>query len=208
MTPRKLSPLMGKMVNLLTELTSKAMVADGGFKTLVSTEEPLLIDPKFAQPILYAPIAKHVIACNSLPRVTDMSRGFFNRLMLLKFNRVIPEELRDRSIVDKLRREIEGIMSWAIEGARRLYENGGEFTRSGVRSGNHEYREEQNPVNMFVTECCDSSTKTSRIQSSYRPSPRSSATGQGRRTTSGRSQLCSGALVTRSTSARPVDRSG
>jgi putative DNA primase/helicase len=125
---RKLSPLMGKMVNLLTELTSKAMVADGGFKTLVSTEEPLLIDPKHAQPILYAPIAKHVIACNSLPRVTDMSRGFFNRLLLLKFNRVIPEELRDRGIVDSFRREIEGIMSWAIEGARRLYENGGEFT--------------------------------------------------------------------------------
>jgi P4 family phage/plasmid primase-like protien len=152
---RKLAPLIGKSCNMLTELTSKSMVADGGFKTLVSTEEPVLIDPKWGQPILYAPIAKHVIACNSLPRVSDLSRGFFSRLLLLKFNRVIPEGQRDRGIVDRFRAEREGILAWALEGAARLFRNGGDFTDVPESEAEIDrYRTESNPVNAFVAECC------------------------------------------------------
>ena len=152
--PRKRAPLRGKLVNLLTELTSDAMIADGGFKTLVSTEEPILFDEKFLPPVLDVPIAKHVIVTNVLPTINDRSRGTFNRLLLISFNHVIPLAQQDRSIWDKLRGEINGILHWALYGAQRLYLNGGTFTGVG-RVEVEEYRASQNPAVEWMTEACE-----------------------------------------------------
>lgn len=152
--PRKRAPLRGKLVNLLTELTSDAMIADGGFKTLVSTEEPILFDEKFLPPVLDVPIAKHVIVTNVLPTINDRSRGTFNRLLLISFNHVIPLAQQDRSIWDKLRGEINGILHWALYGAQRLYLNGGTFTSVG-RVEVEEYRASQNPVVEWIEEACE-----------------------------------------------------
>jgi P4 family phage/plasmid primase-like protien len=152
--PRKRAPLRGKLVNLLTELTSDAMIADGGFKTLVSTEEPILFDEKFLPPVLDVPIAKHVIVTNVLPTINDRSRGTFNRLLLISFNHVIPLAQQDRAIWDKLRGEIQGILHWALYGAQRLYLNGGTFTGVG-RAEVEEYRASQNPLTEFVESQCE-----------------------------------------------------
>lgn len=152
---RKRVPLIGKMLNVLTELTSKSVIADGGFKTLISTEEPLEFDPKYEQPIMYAPFAKHVIACNELPAINDRSKATYNRLLLVQFNHVIPPEKRDRHIMDKLRSEIPGILNWAVAGAQRLIANGGEFTviDESVEQV-REYRESQNDIYGFIEERC------------------------------------------------------
>ena len=152
--PRKRAPLRGKLVNLLTELTSDAMIADGGFKTLVSTEEPILFDEKFLPPVLDVPIAKHVIVTNVLPTINDRSRGTFNRLLLISFNHVIPLAQQDRAIWDKLRGEIQGILHWALYGAQRLYLNGGTFTSVG-RAEVEEYRASQNPIVEWIAEACE-----------------------------------------------------
>lgn len=154
--PRRLTPIMGKMINLLTEVTSKAVVADGGFKTLVSGEEAININPKYQDEITYIPTAKHIIVCNTLPGVTDHSRGTFNRLLLLKFNRVIPKDQQDKNLSDKLRREAEGILVWSLEGAKRLNAQRGEFTKIAESEAEiADYRDTENPVNAFVAECCE-----------------------------------------------------
>lgn len=153
---RKRTPLIGKMLNVLTELTSRAIIADGGFKTLVSTEEPLQFDEKFKKPILYTPTAKHVIVCNDLPQVNDRSMGTYNRLIMLRFSRVIPLSEQDRDFQSRMEAEILGIARWAAEGARRLVEHGGMFTR--IAESEHlvtEYRESQNDIFAFVSECCE-----------------------------------------------------
>jgi putative DNA primase/helicase len=151
---RKRAPLRGKLVNLLTELTSDAMIADGGFKTLVSTEEPILFDEKFLPAVLDVPIAKHVIVTNVLPTINDRSRGTFNRLLMISFNHVIPIAQQDRAIWDKLRFEIKGILHWALYGAQRLYHNRGTFTSVGAVEI-EEYRAGQNPVLEWIAEACE-----------------------------------------------------
>lgn len=156
--PRKLSPIVGKMINILSELKNgkDRSIAEGGFKTLVSSEEALQVDPKWGHPFMYAPLCKHVFACNVLPQVTDTSRAVFNRLLVLRFNRIIPRADQDRNIIDEFRRELEGILAWSLAGARRLYEAGGEFTRVPESERLIEdYRNEQNPINAFLAECCD-----------------------------------------------------
>lgn len=153
---RKRVPLVGKMVNMLTELTSKAVIADGGFKTLISTEESVQMDPKYCDAYSYTPIAKHLIICNDLPTINDRSRGTYNRLLMVRFNRVLSADAQDRDFQSKLSAEIQGICQWAVVGAQRLHRNGGMFTAvpesdSAVR----EYRESQNDIYDFINDKCE-----------------------------------------------------
>lgn len=152
--PRKRAPLLGKLVNLLTELTSDAMIADGGFKTLVSTEEPIQFDPKYLPPVMDVPISKHVIVTNTLPTINDRSRGTFNRLLIISFKNVIARSAQDRDIWKKLAAELPGILLWALEGAQRLHHRGGLFTAAGDAEV-EEYREQQDPLGGFISDECD-----------------------------------------------------
>lgn len=151
---RKRAPLLGKLVNLLTELTSEAMIADGGFKTLVSTEEPILFDVKWGGVFMDIPICKHVIVSNSKPGINDRSNGTYRRLLLVHFRHVIPQSEQDTTIWDQLRGEVDGILSWALEGAQRLHAQGGRFTDPGAEEVKA-YKAEQNPFLQFVAEKCE-----------------------------------------------------
>ena len=151
---RKRAPLLGKLVNLLTELTSDAMIADGGFKTLVSIEEPILFDPKHLAPVMDTPISKHVIVTNKKPRINDKSNATFRRLLLIHFNFVIPASEQDTTVWDQLKEEIDGILSWALEGAQRLHANGGRFSDPGAEEI-REYKNEQNPMLTFLEHYCE-----------------------------------------------------
>ena len=151
--PRRCNVLVGKRLNVMTELTTDALMADGGFKTLVSTGEPILIDPKFKPAFMYTPSAKHVIATNNLPNINDRTEATFNRLLLIPFLLVIASEDQDIELLDKLKAEMPGILAWAIAGAKRLAENGGQWTEVGSAAPlMAEYRAECNPVLAFVIE--------------------------------------------------------
>jgi len=149
--PKQLAPIQGKMLNLVTELPEDSLVADGGFKQLVSTQEPVQIDEKYKAQITYVPTAKHVFATNNLPDINDKTRATYNRLLVVRFNYVIPRDKQDKDLMDKLAAELAGITNWALEGAQRLTVNSGEFTRiPESESLIEEYRLEQNPMQMFV----------------------------------------------------------
>ncbi len=157
---RKRAPIVGKMVNLLTELPANAMIADGGFKQLVSTGDPISIDPKFVNPFDYVPFCKHVVCTNKLPVINDHSRATFNRLLLIKFHRVFAADEMDKDLQDKLILELDGILAWSVEGAARLIANNGEFTRiPESESIIAEYRRDQNPINEFIEERCESAPR-------------------------------------------------
>lgn len=152
---RKRVPLVGKLLNVLTEISAKAAVADGGFKTLISTEEALLFDPKHLPPFMYTPIAKHVIATNNLPQVSDHTAATFNRLLLIQFNRVIPKSEQDPEFIDKLRAELPGILNWALVGAQDLTEKAGEWMEIPESAKIvAEYRRGENEINSFLEEKC------------------------------------------------------
>lgn len=152
----KRTPLIGKLVNSISELTSNSVIADGGFKTLVSTQEPITIEQKYKSPIMYTPIAKHVISTNNLPSVNDKSKATFNRLLLIKFNHPIPVDKQDKAIWENLAAQFPGIVAWAVDGARRLTDNDGVFTAINESVASiEEYRRSQNPMFEFLEDYCE-----------------------------------------------------
>lgn len=152
---RSRADIVGKLVNLLTEISVGAIVKDGPFKAIIDNEA-ISIDQKYQPKFSYQPIAKHVFCANNLPHITDQSRGVYNRLLLIKFNRVIPGVEQDRRLLDKLAGEIEGILAWAVEGVARLVRNDGTFTDIAESTlAVEEYRRDMNPVVEFITEKMD-----------------------------------------------------
>lgn len=120
--------IKGKMLNLITELGENSKLDEKGFKELIS-EEPTQIRELYKQAESYEPSTKHAIFTNKLPKIKDSSRGVWNRLLLLEFKNVIPKDKQDKYLIDKLADEMEGIIVWAVEGAKRLLVNG-KFTES------------------------------------------------------------------------------
>lgn len=154
--PRKREDIVGKLINVLTELPTDAMIQDGGFKQLVSTGDPISIDPKYKHSYSYTPVCKHIIVCNSLPEINDHTRGTTNRLLLIHFLRIFAKAEQNKHLIDHLKLELPGILAWAVEGAARLVSNNGEFTEIPESQNLIEtYRAEQNPVTTFIEERTD-----------------------------------------------------
>lgn len=151
--PVKRSVIKHKRLNVITELSADAMIADGGFKTLVSTEEPVLINPKYVAPHTIVPTAKHIIATNTLPRVNDRTEATYNRLLIVKFDRVLGPGEKDEELLGKIKAGMTGVLRWAIEGARALIEAKGQFSPlHSAESILREMREQSNPVELFIKE--------------------------------------------------------
>lgn len=145
--------IVGKQLNVMTEITVGALVADGGFKQLVSTEEPVFINEKYKPTYMYIPTAKHVFAMNELPRINDRTRAVLGRLLIVPFKRVFVGQEKDEALQAALVAEMPGILLWAIEGARRLVERRGQFAEvSAATALFAELRAEANPAIDFLKE--------------------------------------------------------
>jgi P4 family phage/plasmid primase-like protien len=151
--PVRRALIKGKALNVLTELSAEALIADGGFKTLVSTEEPISINAKYLAPETYVSTAKHLIVTNNLPRFNDHTSAMFNRLLIIPFTEVIPLEQQDRVLLEKLIAELPGILVWAAKGAERLVRRRGQWPEvEAARSIMVTFREDMNPIRQFMAE--------------------------------------------------------
>jgi P4 family phage/plasmid primase-like protien len=152
--PRIVAPIHGKAVNLMSELKFDTIMADSGFKQLVSTGESIQIDPKYKDPFPYVPFCKHVVFTNEKPNIQDHSQAVFNRLIVIEFPNVIPTEKQDPGLSQKLETELEGIALKALKGLRRLTYNKGRFTMPpSVEKALASYQQETNPMYEFLEEC-------------------------------------------------------
>lgn len=145
--------IRGKLLNVISEISAEGLIADGGFKQLVSTEEPILIDEKYKKPEMYIPRAKHAIATNVLPRLNDRTEASLNRLLIIPMLRAVPKDMQDEGLKGRLVDELAGILCWAIEGARRLVSSGGQFSKVPAAAAMlAELRQDANPVRAWLIE--------------------------------------------------------
>jgi len=128
--------LFGKMANLAGDLSSNAL-KDTAMLKQTTGRDLIGADRKNKTTINFVNYAKHIFACNDLPRVYDFSRGFWERWILFEFPYTfvkkeiydsLSEEdkkthkLIDVFIIDKLTKEEElsGLLNESINGLHRL----------------------------------------------------------------------------------------
>ena len=133
------SELFGKMVNLagdlsITSLKHTGMLKQTTGRDLIGSKRKFLTDLKFINH------AKHIFACNQLPKVYDMSEGFWDRWMLFEFpfkfipqseyNNLKEEEKINKKILDpqhidriSTQQELNGLLNRALDGLDRILIN-------------------------------------------------------------------------------------
>jgi len=105
--------------------------------------------------ITFRPDFKLVIQTNHKPTVEGTDFGFWRRIKLMPFNETILNNEQDAHLIDKLKAELPGVLTRAVQGSIRYYANDGLGTPPEVAEATEEYRAEQDTLGMFIADKCD-----------------------------------------------------
>jgi putative DNA primase/helicase len=147
--------LFGKLANIFADLPSKSLDDGGMFKALTG-EDYISGEKKGKDPFYFRPYARMLFSCNEMPKnFSDRSEGFYRRLLIVRFDKSVPQDKRDPNLREKIACERDGILMWALEGLRRLISNSYIFSETErTRSEVNRYKVESNSVLTFVDEYC------------------------------------------------------
>ena len=144
----------GELVGKTLNVASENEFSERGLSTqhikAISSGDTIRVELKYQQGFSYKVICKLLFAMNALPKVSDLSHGFLRRLVIIPFRRIFKKDA-DKDITVKLLEELPGIFNFAVEGLKRLKEQGFEFSRAkAIDSTIFSYKSQQNPVIPFV----------------------------------------------------------
>lgn len=101
----------------------------------------------------FTPQFKLVVAGNHRPGIANVDEAMRRRLHMIPFTVTIPPQERDKDLQRKLRVEMNGILSWALEGVRAWQEQGLKPPPS-VRAAIQDYFEEEDALGRWLGERC------------------------------------------------------
>jgi len=141
------SSLYGKLLNISTEVGSKAMESKI-FKAIVSGDS-IQAAFKHENSFEFEPTCKMAFAANRFPRVLDNSDGFFRKILPIQFKKQFLTG-GDKGLLDTLKGELSGIFHWSLIGRKRLWEQK-DFTECDETNRIMlDYRRSNNPVLCFA----------------------------------------------------------
>lgn len=150
-----LAQTIGRAANICGDVGEIDSVCEGTLKQFTGGDA-MTFDRKNRPPLEAIPTAKLMMAWNVRPRFKDRSSGVWRRMLLLPFEREVPERRKIMGMDSHEwwlnSGEVPAILRWAIEGLDRL-QTLGKFTQSKTcDSAAKEYRQESNPANDFLVE--------------------------------------------------------
>lgn len=148
--------MFDKIANIATELPDKGIEDVGFIKALVG-QYPIQAEKKGKDPFTFVNKAKLIFACNKLPQnYGDKSDAFYNKMIIVRFERKFSDKDIDVMLPEKLEKEKGYVFLWAMEGLRRLINNGFKFTETSTIKGLvEEYKLKSNNVLSFIKDCCE-----------------------------------------------------
>jgi putative DNA primase/helicase len=127
---------------------------------------------KYENPISFSESHKLWLDTNERPGIKNVDdRATFNRLHPIPFLRAIPKDEIDQDLGAKLRSEAEGILAWAVAGAKVWCEQGLDKPPE-VEAATEDWRAESDSIGRFIEDCCVTgdafSARAKAIYSAYR----------------------------------------
>lgn len=108
----------------------------------------------------FTPHFKLWVGTNHKPVIRGTDQAIWRRIKLIPFNVTIPPEERDKNLLNKLRREMPGILNWAVMGCMDWQKNGLGEPEEVIKATN-DYRSEMDVLTRFITDCCTTNTQRS-----------------------------------------------
>ena len=107
----------------------------------------------YREPIEFDPTHKLWIYGNHKPAIRGTDDGIWRRIRLVPFTVTIPSEEKDPRLTEKLARERDGILAWAVRGCLD-WQRDGLGLPGAVASATEAYRSESDRLAAFLEECC------------------------------------------------------
>jgi putative DNA primase/helicase len=101
----------------------------------------------------FLPTFKIFFITNHKPQIRGTDPAIWRRIRLIPFTVTITAEEDDKTLPEKLRNEMPGILRWMVEGCLRWQEEG-LGTPEEVTNATQGYREEMDTLSQFIDEHC------------------------------------------------------
>lgn len=154
--PFGLQPLIGKSLAIVSDarFTGDSVGVVVERLLCISGEDSLTVDRKFMGSITMKLPTRLIFLSNELPRLHDSSGALAGRFMILRLTRSFYGH-EDTTLTSKLSEELPGILTWAIEGLKRLRARGRFTQPASVAAAVQEMEDLSSPVGAFVRDCCE-----------------------------------------------------
>lgn len=127
----KLPELENKLVLYDDDLDNAALSSTGLYKKLITNNLSITADRKYGHPFKFQPFVRLVSCCNEmLTSAYDQTNGFYRRLLPIVIKPKRADFKPDPQFYDKIRKEANGIVGFALEGLFRLINRGWELAES------------------------------------------------------------------------------
>ena len=101
----------------------------------------------------FRPQCKIWLATNHKPTIRGTDKAIWDRIKLIPFSVIIPDDEQDRRLIEKLKAELPGILAWAVRGSLEWH-RGGLGIPNEVRAATGRYRDDMDVLGTFITDCC------------------------------------------------------
>lgn len=167
-----LARLKGARMVVTSEPNDGCRLDEGIVKQMTGgTENKLTARFLYGREFEFSPEFKIVMSTNYKPVIKGTDNGIWRRVRLIPFTAEFTKENRDPQLIEKLRRELPGILNWAIAGAVGWCEEGLPPCAIIDEAG-QEYRSEMDRVQQFLDDCTtrseSSSTQASTLYKCYK----------------------------------------
>jgi len=148
------SRLIGKLANICADLPSAHLSGTSVFKTLTGGDV-LTAERKFADSFDFTPYARLVFSANFAPRSEDSSQGFFDRWVVIPFDRMFrgTEAEIPGGVLDAMLQapgELSGLLNKALDAMSRLDGKCAFTMPSSVQAALREFRATTDPLAVWL----------------------------------------------------------
>ncbi len=168
--PTDRADLFGKRLVVAIETAEGARLNETLVKELTGSDN-IRARRMREDPWEFSPTHKVILSTNHKPVVRGTDHAIWRRIKLIPFMVTIPDQDQDKALPQKLRRELPGILAWAVRGCLEWQRNG-LGTPEEVAKATAAYRQEEDDLGTFLAENCvilpDVRVKASALYARYR----------------------------------------
>ncbi len=152
-TQADLADLRGARFVMTSETEEGQRLAEGKLKRITQGMGRIKATRKYENPVEFPETHKLWIDANHLPVVRGTDNAIWNRLHPVPFDVTIPKDEQDKDLPGKLAAEFEGILAWAVVGARSWYAEG-LGKPADVQEAGDTWRAQSDHIGQFIAEVC------------------------------------------------------
>jgi putative DNA primase/helicase len=148
------SRLYGKLANICPDLPSEHLAGTSIFKTITGGD-PITGEYKFKDSFDFVPFVRLVFSANSIPLSKDASQGFYDRWVIIPFERLFrgtrketPRELLDTRLAAPL--ELSGLLNKALDALPQIRQRNGFLQAISIQRAGQEFQALTNPLAIWL----------------------------------------------------------